>query len=383
MKNRNKSELNSMKKFILMIVALSLLFPAYAQGRGGKQVKQKVKVGKVFKEQNIESRKVVGFAKDISRVDLTTRISADLIKVGFHDGDLVKKGQMLYQFDDIRYAAAVKNAEAKLAEVKARLIYAESNYKRTNELYVKNAASKDSMETTRSTLDACRAELLAAEASLVTAQDDLKHTRIYAPISGRIGATNYTVGNYLTPSSGVLATIIQSRPIRVVFSMSNRDYANMFGGREEQLKKEALIRVRLANGDYYDENGTVEFINNEANQRTDTIQVYSRFENKVGRLIPNNAVTVELSHKIGKPVAAVLPSAVMHDADSPYVYVVKDNKIERRNVELGRTTGAAQLITRGLAEGELVVTDGTHKVLPGSEIIPDYGTGKVKNDGVK
>lgn len=118
-----------MKKFILMIVALSLLFPAYAQGRGGKQVKQKVKVGKVFKEQNIESRKVVGFAKDISRVDLTTRISADLIKVGFHDGDLVKKGQMLYQFDDIRYAAAVKNAEAKLAEVKARLIYAESNYK--------------------------------------------------------------------------------------------------------------------------------------------------------------------------------------------------------------------------------------------------------------
>ena len=358
MKNRNKSELNSMKKFILMIVALSLLSPAYAQGRGGKQVKQKVKVGKVFKEQNIESRKVVGFAKDISRVDLTTRISADLIKVGFHDGDLVKKGQMLYQFDDIRYAAAVKNAEAKLAEVKARLIYAESNYKRTN-------------------------ELLAAEASLVTAQDDLKHTRIYAPISGRIGATNYTVGNYLTPSSGVLATIIQSRPIRVVFSMSNRDYANMFGGREEQLKKEALIRVRLANGDYYDENGTVEFINNEANQRTDTIQVYSRFENKVGRLIPNNAVTVELSHKIGKPVAAVLPSAVMHDADSPYVYVVKDNKIERRNVELGRTTGAAQLITRGLAEGELVVTDGTHKVLPGSEIIPDYGTGKVKNDGVK
>ena len=87
-----------MKKFILMIVALSLLSPAYAQGRGGKQVKQKGKVGKVFKEQNIESRKVVGFAKDISRVELTTRISADLIKVGFHDGDLVKKGQMLYQF---------------------------------------------------------------------------------------------------------------------------------------------------------------------------------------------------------------------------------------------------------------------------------------------
>ena len=92
---------------------------------------------------------------------------------------------------------------------------------------------------------------------------------------------------------------------------------------------------------------------------------------------------MELSHKVGKSVVAVLPSAVMHDADSPYVYVVKDNKIERRNVELGRATGTAQLITRGLAEGELVVTDGTHKVLPGSEIIPDYGTGKVKNDGVK
>ncbi len=372
-----------MKKLILMIAALSLLSPAYAQGKGGGQVKQKVKVGKVFKAQNIESRKVVGFVKDISRVDLTTRISADLVKVGFRDGDFVKQGQMLYQFDDVRYAAAVKNAKAQLAEVKARLVYAESNYNRTNDLYMKNAASKDSMETTRSTLDAYRAELLAAEASLVTAQDDLNHTKIYAPISGRIGATNYTVGNYLTPSSGVLATIIQNRPIRVVFSMSNRDYANMFGGKEENLKREALIRIRLANGDYFDENGTVEFINNEANQRTDTIQVYSRFENRAGKLIPNNAVTVELSHKAGKPVVAVLPSAVMHDTDSAYVYVVKDNKIERRNVELGRATGTSQLITKGLSEGELVVTDGTHKVLPGSEIIPDYGADKVKHDEVK
>ena len=371
-----------MKKLILMIAALSLLSPAYAQGKGGGQVKQKVKVGKVFKAQNIESRKVVGFVKDISRVDLTTRISADLVKVGFRDGDFVKQGQMLYQFDDVRYAAAVKIAKAQLAEVKARLVYAESNYNRTNDLYMKNAASKDSMETTRSTLDAYRAELLAAEASLVTAQDDLNHTKIYAPISGRIGATNYTVGNYLTPSSGVLATIIQNRPIRVVFSMSNRDYANMFGGREDNLKKEARIRIRLANGSYFDEDGTVEFINNEANQRTDTIQIYSRFENKAGRLIPNNAVTVELSHKVGKLVPAVLPSAVMHDAESAYVYVVRDNKIERRNVELGRSTAEAQLILRGLEKGDLVVTDGTHKVLPGMEIIPEYDK-TAEKDGVK
>ena len=331
----------------------------------------------------IRARRISQSAVSQSIKQLETALQARLFARSPRGVSLTWEGQMLYQFDDVRYAAAVKIAKAQLAEVKARLVYAESNYNRTNDLYMKNAASKDSMETTRSTLDAYRAELLAAEASLVTAQDDLNHTKIYAPISGRIGATNYTVGNYLTPSSGVLATIIQNRPIRVVFSMSNRDYANMFGGKEENLKREALIRIRLANGDYFDENGTVEFINNEANQRTDTIQVYSRFENRAGKLIPNNAVTVELSHKAGKPVVAVLPSAVMHDTDSAYVYVVKDNKIERRNVELGRATGTAQLITRGLAECELVVTDGTHKVLPGSEIIPDYGTGKVKNDGVK
>ena len=326
-----------MKKLILILAAFSLLVPAYAQGRGGGQsVKQKVKVGKVFETQNIETRRVVGFVTTVSRVELTTRISADLEKVGF----------------------------------------------KANELYKKDAASKDAMETTLSSLAACRAELLAAEANLVTAQDDLKHTRIYAPISGRIGATNYTVGNYLTPSSGVLATIIQSQPIRVVFSMSNRDYANMFGGREDNLKKEARIRIRLANGSYFDEDGAVEFINNEANQRTDSIQIYSRFENKARRLIPNNAVTVELSHKVGKLVPAVLPSAVMHDAESAYVYVVKDNKVERRNVELGRSTAEAQLILRGLEKGDLVVTDGTHKVLPGMEIIPEYDKTADK-DGVK
>lgn len=368
-----------MKRFFLIAALFCMLFTLSAQKPA--QPKVKVRVGKVFETQNTESRRVVGFVKTVSRVDLTTRISADLIKVGFRDGDMVKKGQMLYQFDDLRYAAALKNAEAKLEEIKARLIYAENNYSRVNDLYRKQASSKDSMETALSALNANKAELLAAEASLVTARDDFNHTKIFAPISGRIGTTNYTVGNYLTPSSGVLATIIQNKPIRVVFSLSSRDYANMFGGKEETLKKEGRIRIRLANGNYFEENGTVEFINNEANLKTDTIQVYSRFENAEGRLIPNNAVTVELSHRIGKVSAAVLPSAIMHDADSAYVYVVKENKIERRNVGLGRSAGDAQLIKQGLRAGELVVTDGTHKVIPGSEIIPDFTDGG--NSGVK
>ena len=361
-----------MKKLILILAAFSLLVPAYAQGRGGGQsVKQKVKVGKVFETQNIETRRVVGFVTTVSRVEITTRISADLEKVGFKDGDHVEKGQMLYQFDDVRYAAAVKNAEAKLAEVKARLIYAEKNYDRTNELYKKDAASKDAMETTLSTLAACRAELLAAEANLVTAQDDLKHTRIYAPISGRIGKSAFTEGNLITPQGGKLTDIEMISPIHVRFSLSERVFRRDFGGMEG-IRKQAVIRLELADGTLYEENARVSLVDNKINATTNTITVWAAFQNLDQQLIPGGFVTVLASAKAEKEFLAVLPSALIAEEDGYCVYALdSDNRVVRKPVKTGGTApGGLQIILEGLENSERIIVDGTHKATPGERVTP-------------
>ncbi|MCC8189247.1 MAG: efflux transporter periplasmic adaptor subunit, partial [Planctomycetes bacterium] len=133
------------------------------------------------------------------------------------------------------------------------------------------------------------------------------------------------------------------------------------------------IRLRLADDSIYEKGGVVEFIDNMANIRTDTIQIYASFDNPEGKLVPGSTVTVLLSHRSGGKSPAVLPSAVMHDQKAAYVYVVGDgNTIERREVTLGAGDSRVQLVTAGLTPGELVVTDGMHKTRPGAVIEPDF-----------
>ena len=199
----------------------------------------------------------------IETVNITSRISADLVKVGFKDGEYVEKGRLLYTFDDTRYAAMYKSDKSKIEEYEAKLIYARNDYERTNELFKKGVSTKDEMESSLSQYKSYQASLLGAEADLILSEDDLKHCKIYSPISGVIGLTNYTEGNYITPSSGILATIVQLDPIRVKFSMSSRDFLENFSD-IETLRKTCVVRLKLADDTFYDEEGEIEFINNEA-----------------------------------------------------------------------------------------------------------------------
>lgn len=331
-----------------------------------------VTVGKVSEAESIETKRYTGHITHHASVNLVARVSGELLRLGFKEGDNVRQGQVLFELDPVRYEAAVKNAEAKVAESKARLAYAEISFNRNQALFEKKATSKDVMDSAESEQDAVRAALAAAEATLITNKDDLKNTVIVAPITGKIGVATFTEGNYITPSSGNIATIIQLDPLRVGFAMSNRDFLSMFGN-EEKLKENALIRLRLADDSIYEREGKVEFIDNQAHQRTDSIQVYASFENPDGKLIPGSTVTVLLSRRTGERLPAVLPSAIMHDAKAPYVYVVDgNNRVERRNVELGAYTNRTQIVKSGIKTGEFIVVDGTHKAMPGMIIEPDY-----------
>ena len=336
-----------------------------------------VAVDKVMEMNDLERRNYTGLIVSKSVVNITARVSGEIQKVGFKDGSIVKKGQVLYKLDPVQYEAAVKGAEAKVAECKARFEYAKNSYGRNSSLYDKKAASRDTMENTKSALETSRAAVMAAEAELIAARDNLKYTTITAPIGGHVGVTNYTLGNYLTPSSGTLVTIIQIQPVRVRFSISSADYLSMFGS-VDNLKKTASIRLQLSDGKDYPTEGKIELINNEANKMTDAIQVYATFPNQDFKLLVGSTVRVTLTKKQGKKVPAIAPSAVMYDSRGSFVYVLaKDNKVEKRYVIPGNSTPDWQLINSGLKKGETVIVQGTHKTMPGATVEPRYA-GKKK-----
>lgn len=374
--------MNAQKTSILAAVALAalaLLFAVTGGGNAGEGAPQRpvayVAVGTVTEQDNVEIKRYTGHVTSASSVDLVARISGELMNVNFHEGDMVSKNQVLYELDPVRYEAEVKNIEALIAQYEANLAYAELSFNRASELFQQKAGTKDSMDSAEAQYKANKAALLSAEAQLITVKDDLKNTRIVAPIDGKIGVTNYTEGNYLTPNSGIIATIIQLDPLRVHFSMANRDYLAMFGS-EEGLKERALLQLKLADDSIYEHEGKVEFIDNQANQRTDTVQIYATFDNPKNKLLPGATVTVMLSRKNGGTTLAVTPSAVMHDAKTAYVYVVDDNyKVERRDVVLGNGDAHFQAIKEGLSLGEMVVVDGMHKTMPGATIEPDFQGG--------
>ena len=305
----------------------------------------------------------------VAQVNVIPQVSGEILEVAFENGSVVKTGDLLYRLDPVKYEAAVKNAEAKVAECKATLSYAELSYTRHQKLVNTRAVSLDAVDNALSTRDSARAALAAAQADLTSAKDDLRHCRITAPITGKIGTTQFTAGNYLTKGQGSLVTLVQYRPIRVRFSISNREFLEMFGGSTDRCREEGLLSVQLADGSEYKEDGAIEYSENAADEQTDTIQVYALYPNAHFGLRPGGTVAISLTTKKGVPRPAIPPTAVLQDVQGPYVWVVGEGgRAERRYIARGNIQGDWQFVEKGLRVGERIVADGGHRVRKGMTI---------------
>ena len=316
-----------------------------------------------------ESAVYPGRVVPVAQVDVVPQVSGEILEVCFANGAEVKAGDVLYRIDRVKYEAAVKNAEAKVAECRAKASYAELSYARHMALVERHAVSQDEADNAQSLRDSSRAALAAAEAGLVAAKDDLKHCTVVAPISGRIGSTAKTKGNYVKAGGDALVSIIQLSPIRVRFSVSNREVLDVFGGDVAARRDAAEMSVSLANGTALGEKGVIEYAENAADSFTDTLTLYSLFENASRALVPGGTVAVTLASKDGVMRPAVPASAVLQDTQSPYVWVVgADAKAERRSIARGELDGGFVFVEKGLEKGERIVADGAHKVRRGMTV---------------
>ena len=303
-------------------------------------------------------------------VAVVAQVAGEVKEVCFEEGAVLKKGDILYRIDSVKYEAAAAAAKAQVAQAEASADYARKSFDRATALFEKKVASADDLDSATSAKAAAEAALDAAKAALVTAEDNLAHCTVVAPVDGKVGLNAATAGNYVSTASGPLCTIVRQDPVRVAFAPGSRDYLSFFGG-EKGLRELFDVRVRLADGSVYDGEGEVEFVGNAVNAATDTMPVYARFPNPDGLLVPGATVKVELQAREAKRYVSLPLTAVIRDGEGAYVWMVgAGNLPEKRVVVPGPATSTYQTILSGLEEGEEVIVRGTHKIMPGVPVEP-------------
>jgi len=312
----------------------------------------------------------IGHVEPIRDVDLRAQIDGYVKAIHFKEGALVKTGDLLFTIDAEQYEARVALRRAELAQSKAELDHAQSFQKRLEASDTRGITQND-LDAARSAVAQGLAAVQQSEANLRLAEIDLKHTRIQAPIEGRIGRTVANVGDYVSPSIGTLVRIVQTAPIRVFFSVTDRDYLRVRENIADEAIQDTLrIRLRLPTGTIADEVGVRDFENNEMSAETATLPVRVRFDNAKGLLVPNGYVTVLVDQPQAKKYPVVSQAALTADKEGLFLYVVdKDGKAEVRRVTCGTADDGRIEILTGLTPGERVIVQGVLKVKPGQPVL--------------
>jgi membrane fusion protein, multidrug efflux system len=306
----------------------------------------------------------------LQKVDLRARIEGYLDKQNFTEGAAVKTGDLLFVIEKAPYEAKVASAEGAVATAKARYDRTEIELQRQTTLVAKDAAAQTKLDDARAARDEAKGSLDKLIAELAQAKLQLSYTEIRAPIDGRIGQSILSVGSFVSPSSGTLATIVAQDPIGVTFPVSQRDILAV----REQAQPGATLEdmnvyLQLGKDKRYPQAGKVDFVDVQVNTGTDAVNLRATFPNPDGLLVDGQLVTAVVEAQKAKPTLVVPVEALQIDQSGPFVLIVNaENKIEVRRVTSDGQSGNSIIITKGLSEGDLVVVEGVQKVRPGQAV---------------
>ena len=308
----------------------------------------------------------IGKVEAINASDVIPQVSGYIDKVLFEEGSFVKEGDVLFIIDQARYKAAVTAAEADLEKAKATEKQQASNFKRQQTLYKDKMLSQADLEVAESNYANAQANVKAAQASLDLAKLNLEYTEVKSPISGYIGKALMTKGNYTNAATSKLARVIQMDPVRVVFSITDKE---RLSGMDQLTTQNPNIQVALPNGDTIELPSASVFSDNEINAQTATMAVYAQAENPTNKLIPGNYVNVTVSLDKFRPMILVPQASVSQDAAGQYVMTVDaNNTIVQKYITIGDVVGTNYVVVSGLEDGDRVVTIGQQKLQNGQQV---------------
>jgi membrane fusion protein (multidrug efflux system) len=353
------------------ICALSFTAPCGVATAQSAPPPPAVSVAPVASRQISETSDFIGRVTAIDKVDIVARVPGFIEERNFTEGQLVKKGDLLFRIEQATYKAAVEQARATLAKAKATEVNAKLQLERGKELVRNSNIPQATVDQRAADEEAAQASVMEAQALLDQAEINLGYTEIRSPIDGRIGLATFTVGNLVQPSSGKLATIVSQDPVYVIFQASERDVLEykrkILESRDNNAQ--ATIRIKLPNGSVYPHSGVNNFLDVQVDPNTDTVAVRAQVPNPEVLLIPGGVVGVTVERGAPRSALVVPQSAIQLDQAGRYVLVVDAaKKVELRRITTGAEQGRNVVVTGGLKEGELVIVEGIQKVRPGQVV---------------
>jgi membrane fusion protein, multidrug efflux system len=329
-----------------------------------------------------ESYEFNGRIQPINTVNIVARVTAFLEKQLFVEGGEVKSGDLLYRLEKMSFQAAVDVQAAAVEQAEAKLANDNSELRRAQRLLQTNAGSAQAADRAEMTQRVAAAQLKSAQAQLKTAHINLSYTDIRAPIDGLIDRTSVTTGNVVSPTSGIMATLVSQDPMYVVFSVSTRQAIELRQQYADKGFDAFKFRLRLPDGRLYGEVGKPDFFNNTIARDSDTLLVRGVVPNpplgsqtagrvRLRELIADESVTVLLESVMPRQVIPVPRAALLANQEGTYVYVIDEHNVARqRDVRIGPSTSETAGIIDGLAEGERIIIDGIERVRTNSSVSP-------------
>lgn len=319
-----------------------------------------------------------GRLEAVERVQIRSRVAGQIQAVHFREGALVKTGDLLFTIDPAPYQAAVAGAEAQVASAEAKVDLAKTELERGQRLSDNRTISQSDLDQRQSNVAEAEAQLRAARATLTTAQLDLSYTQLRAPISGRVGKLDITVGNLVAAGSAspALTTLVSVDPIYASFNASEEVVSKALS----QLPTshgavQPLEQIPVEVGTLADEGtpikGTLHLIDNQVDGASGTIGVRAVFANTDGHLIPGQFVRVRLGEPKSERRIVITDRAIGTDQDKKFVFVVdSQNKVGYRQIKPGPSEEGMRVVESGLAAGDRIVVNGLQRIRPGAIVAP-------------
>ena len=320
-----------------------------------------------------------GRLEAVDRVQIRSRVDGAIQSVNFREGALVKAGDLLFTIDPAPYQAAVAQAQGQVASARAKLDLARLQFERAQKLSESKAISQSDMDQRQNAVTEAEAGMMTAQAALQTVNLELGYTEVRAPVGGRVGKVEITVGNLVAGGSAspALTTLMSVDPIYASFSASEEIVTQALAELPSVSGvSPAIEQIPVEIGTLADDDtptkGTLQLIDNQVDAASGTIGVRAVFDNPGGKLIPGQFVKVRMGQPKAEPKILVSERAIGTDQDKKFVFVVDaENKVVYRPIQLGAMAEGKRVVESGLKAGDKIVVNGLQRIRPGAIVAPE------------
>jgi multidrug efflux system membrane fusion protein len=329
-----------------------------------------------------------GRLEAVERVDIRSRVAGTVQGVHFREGALVKAGDLLLSIDPAPYQADVDRADAQVFAAQSRFANAKSNYERSKQLLQDHAISQREYDDSLNAQSEADANLRSAKAQQQTAQLSLGYTQVRAPVSGRVGKLEITIGNLVAagPGAPVLTTLVSVSPIYASFDADEqvvtRALSELPAGASARAQVEKIpVQMGTVADTATPIAGHLQLVDNQVDAKSGTVRVRAVFDNADGALMPGQFAHVRMGQVKADSALLINERAVGTDQNKKFVMVVgADDKAQYREVTLGANVDGLRIVTAGLKANERVVVNGLQRVRPGALISPQMVAMKSADD---